>query len=343
MSSNEQAALAEKAQAPNEGKARTRTSEGLRRWLRWTNNRGLTPLAVVLLMLTVFYAINPSAVTANTLSTLMDQSGVLLLLALAQGIVVLMGRIDLANAAVASFLSVVLVVLMNGIGPVAIPLVILVGTAIGAVQGWVHMYFQIPSFVVTLATAGIAGGAGLLVSGASAVSVYQGLESLQWVYAAPGGLPLAFLLGAAIAVLLALFVARTVRGRTLRAIGFNQRATTYSGVRTKVTVVTGFALAGFLIGLAALLTVGNLGTASAGIANSYLLSGIAAVVVGGIAISGGAGGPGRIVFGALIIALLRIGLDIVGVPEEYQPIVYGVIVVIAIAMTVDRTRSVPVV
>jgi ribose transport system permease protein len=343
MSSNEPTTLAEKPTAPHAEPGSEGRFQGARRRLGWINKKGLTPLAVVLLMLAVFYAINPSAVTVDTLSTLLDQSGVLLLLALAQGIVVLMGRIDLANAAVASFLSVVLVVWMNDMGTVAIPLVIVLGTAIGALQGWIHMYFQIPSFVVTLATAGIVGGAGLLVSGASAVSVYEGLESLQWVYAAPGGLPVAFVLGAAIAVLLTLFVARTARGRSVRAIGFNQRATAYSGVRTTVTVVTGFALAGFLIGLASLLTVGNLGTASAGIANSYLLSGIAAVVVGGTAISGGAGGPGRIVFGALIIALLRIGLDIVGVPQEYQPIVYGVIVVIAIAMTVDRTRTVPVV
>lgn len=311
-------------------------------WLSVANKKGLTPLAVVILMIAVFYAINPDAVTVDTLSTLLDQSGILLLLALAQGIVVLMGRIDLSNAAVASFLSVVLVVLMNGVGGIAIPLVLILGTLIGALQGWVHTFFQIPSFVVSLGTSGIVAGAGLIVSGASAVSVYEGLDLVQWAYAAPGGIPLAFVLGAMIAVVLAFLVARTARGRSLRAVGFNQRAATYSGIRTTVTVVLGFACAGLLIGIAAVLIVGQLGTASAGIANSYLLSGIAAVVVGGTAIAGGIGGPGRIVFGALIIALLRIGLDIVGVAPEYQPIIYGVIVVAAIAMTVDRSRTVPV-
>jgi ribose transport system permease protein len=311
-------------------------------WFSVANKKGLTPLAVVILMIAVFYAINPDAVTVDTLSTLLDQSGILLLLALAQGIIVLMGRIDLSNAAVASFLSVVLVVLMNGVGGIAIPLVLILGMLLGALQGWVHTFFQIPSFVVTLGTSGIVAGAGLIVSGASAVSVYEGLDLVQWAYAAPGGIPLAFVLGAVIAVVLAFLVARTARGRSLRAVGFNQRAATYSGIRTTVTVVLGFACAGLLIGIASVLIVGQLGTASAGIANSYLLSGIAAVVVGGTAIAGGIGGPGRIVFGALIIALLRIGLDIVGVAPEYQPIIYGVIVVGAIAMTVDRSRTVPV-
>src|SRR6476661_2169379 len=109
-------------------------------WLSIANKKGLTPLAVVILMIAVFYAINPDAVTADTLSTLLDQSGILLLLALAQGSVVLMGRIDLSNAAVASFLSVVLVVLMNGVGGIAIPLVLILGTLIGALQGWVHTF-----------------------------------------------------------------------------------------------------------------------------------------------------------------------------------------------------------
>jgi ribose transport system permease protein len=307
------------------------------------NQKGLTPLAVVLLMIAVFYAMNPGGITFATLSALLDQSAALLMLAVAQGLVVLMGRIDLSNAALCSFLCVLLVSWLNTLGPVALPLVLLLGVAIGALQGWLHMFFQVPSFVVTLAVSGILGGAGLIVSGASAVSLFQHFELVQWFYESPGGLPLAFVVGAAIAAALAFWVARTARGRSIRAVGSNQRATAYSGIRTTVTVVLAFALAGLLIAIAAVMTVGQLGTASAGISNSLLLPAIAAVVVGGTAISGGVGGPGRIVFGALIIALLRIGLDIVGVPQEYQPIVYGVIVIAAIAITVNRSRTLAVV
>lgn len=313
------------------------------RGLSFLNQKGLTPLAVVLLMIAVFYAMNPGGITFATLSALLDQSAALLMLAVAQGLVVLMGRIDLSNAALCSFLCVLLVTWLNTLGPVALPLVLLLGVAIGALQGWLHMFFQVPSFVVTLAVSGILGGAGLIVSGASAVSLFQHFELVQWFYESPGGLPLAFIVGAAIAAVLAFWVACTARGRSIRAVGSNQRATAYSGIRTTVTVVLAFALAGLLIAIAAVMTVGQLGTASAGISNSLLLPAIAAVVVGGTAISGGVGGPGRIVFGALIIALLRIGLDIVGVPQEYQPIVYGVIVIAAIAITVNRSRTLAVV
>lgn len=329
-------AATESARSRNGGRA-------LARGLSFLNQKGFTPLAVVLLMIAVFYAMNPSGITPATLSALLDQSAALLLLAVAQGVVVLMGRIDLSNAALCSFLCVLLVTWLNTLGPIALPLVLLLGVAIGALQGWLHMFFQVPSFVVTLAVSGILGGAGLIASGASAVSLFQHFELVQWFYDSPGGLPLAFIVGAAIAAVLAFFVARTARGRSIRAVGSNQRATAYSGIRTTVTVVLGFSIAGLLIAIAAMMTVGQLGTASAGISNSLLLPAIAAVVVGGTAISGGVGGPGRIVFGALIIALLRIGLDIVGVPQEYQPIVYGVIVIAAIAITVNRSRTLSVV
>lgn len=339
-------------QAPIKGTDETPVIQGrsdrgrtgaLMRLLAASNAKGFTPLAVVLLMVAVFYALNPSGITAGTMSALLDQSAALLVLAVAQGIVILMGRIDLANAALCSFFCVLLVVWLNTLGPVAVPLVLFAGVLVGALQGWMHMYFQIPSFVVTLAVSGIAGGAGLIVSGASAVSLYQHFEFVDWFYASPGGLPLAFMIGAAIATALAFFVAKTARGRSIRAVGSNQRATAYSGIRVTASVVMGFALSGLLIAVAAMMTVGQLGTASAGISNSLLLPAIAAVVVGGTAISGGVGGPGRVVFGALIIALLRIGLDIIGVPQEYQPIVYGVIVIAAIAITVNRSRALSVV
>lgn len=322
---------------------KSRRAGSFARRLAFLNSKGLTPLAVAILMIAVFYAINPSGITVGTMSALLDQSAALLMLAVAQGIVILMGRIDLANAALCSFFCVLLVIWLNTLGPVAIPLVLLAGVLTGALQGWLHMFFQIPSFVVTLAVSGIAGGAALLVSGASAVSLMQNFELVDWFYASPGGWPLAFIVGAAITTALAFFVAKTAKGRSIKAVGSNQRATAYSGIRVTMIVVLGFALAGLLVAIAAMMTVGQLGTASAGISNSLLLPSIAAVVVGGTAITGGVGGPGRIVFGALIIALLRIGLDIVGVPQEFQPIVYGVIVIAAIAITVNRSRSVSVV
>jgi ribose transport system permease protein len=303
------------------------------------NDRGLTPIAVVVLMVAVFYALNPGAVTVITLSALLDQSAALLLLAVAQGLVILMGRIDLANAAMASFLAVLFVNQFNEMGPPAIVVVLVLGIVLGALQGWVHMYFQVPSFVVTLAMMGIMGGAGIVASNASAVFVSNDLSMVQAIYASPGRLPVAFLLAAAVAVVFSLFVSRTTTGRAMRAVGLNQRASAYSGIRTTRVVVLAFASAGFLVALASIFTVAQLSTASAGIANSQLLAGIAAVVVGGTAISGGIGGPGRTIFGALIIALLRIGLDIVGVSTEYQPIIYGLIIIAAIAITVDRSRA----
>jgi ribose transport system permease protein len=94
-----------------------------------------------------------------------------------------------------------------------------------------------------------------------------------------------------------------------------------------------------LIAIASMLNVGQLGTASASIADSYLLPGIAAVVVGGTSIAGGIGGIGRSVWGVLIISVLRIGMDLLHISQNVQPVVYGIIIVLAIALTVDRSRA----
>jgi ribose transport system permease protein len=131
-------------------------------------------------------------------------------------------------------------------------------------------------------------------------------------------------------------------GRGIRAIGFNERAAGYSGVRTGAVVMTVFAISGLLSGVAAIFQVGELQSAGATTSDSLLLPSIAAVILGGNAIAGGVGGVGRTLLGALIITLLRVGLDIVGVNPALQPIIYGVIVILAIAVTTDRRRGITV-
>ena len=158
------------------------------------------------------------------------------------------------------------------------------------------------------------------------------------LFFAPSPLPIAFIAALAIVGLVGIAIVKTPWGRALRAVGLNQRATTYSGINTFLVVTSGFILSNLFILLGAYGNVGQLGTASARIADSYLLPGIAAVVVGGTSIAGGIGGLGRTIWGVMIIALLRIGLDIIHVPQNVQPVVYGLVIIVAIAITVDRKR-----
>lgn len=308
----------------------------------WLNDRGIAPALVLAVMVLALAVFAPSFASAKSIASVLDQSAILILLALAQGLIILLGRIDLSNAALTSFAAVLLAQWLGPWGWASLLAILVVTAIIGALQGWIHVFFQVPSFVVTLGTLGIVSGAALLLSGASTVLVTENKEMLAWLYERPNGIPIAFLAALAIGLIMTVVFARSVWGKEVIAVGLNERAAAYSGINTGRLIVLQFALAGLLGGVASLFLVGQLGAASPAIANSYLLPGIAAVIVGGVSIAGGVGGPGRVILGALIISLLRVGLDLLGVPDAYQPIVYGLVTIIAIAITVNRSRMVTV-
>ena len=301
-------------------------------------DRGVAPAVVLALMVIVISIFSPSFLSLKSMTSVLDQSAILLLLALGQGMVILLGRIDLANAALVSFSAVILAQILGSLGFVSIPMILVMTTLVGALQGWLHTYFQVPSFIITLGTSGIVSGGALLLSGASTVLVLDNKGLIDWLYDRPGGLPAAFLVALVCGLLLMLIFGRSTWGRKVHAVGLNQTAASLSGIRSDRVVIAGFAVDGLFSGLATIFLVAQLGTASPNIANSFLLPGIAAVIVGGVSIAGGIGGPGRIILGALIIGLLRVGLDLLGVPDAFQPIFYGLITILAIAVTVNRAR-----
>ncbi len=300
--------------------------------------RGFAPVIVLAVLFLILYAISPNSITAKSMSAMLDQAAVLLLLAAGQCLIILMGRIDLANAAMCSAFTVVTAVCLNKWGMKSLVLTVIVAVIVGALQAALHSFFQVPSFVITLGFFGIAGGTALVISQASTVLVEEKMRFTKPLFFAPSPLPIAFIAALAIVGLVGIAIVKTPWGRALRAVGLNQRATTYSGINTFLVVTSGFILSNLFILLGAYGNVGQLGTASARIADSYLLPGIAAVVVGGTSIAGGIGGLGRTIWGVMIIALLRIGLDVIHVPQNVQPVVYGLVIIVAIAITVDRKR-----
>lgn len=311
---------------------------------RWSVlvDRGLAPLIVLLALVVVISIFSPSFLTLKSMTSVLDQSAILLLLALGQGMVILLGRIDLANAALVSFSAVILAQLLTSLGGISLPIILLLTTLVGVLQGWMHTYFQIPSFIITLGTLGVVSGGALLLSGASTILVSENKELVAWLYDRPGDLPAAFIAALILGLILMLIFSRSTWGKKVHAVGLNETAASLSGIRANRVVILGFGVGGLFSGFAAIFLVAQLGTASPNIANSFLLPAIAAVIVGGVSIAGGVGGPGRVMLGALIISVLRVGLDLLGVPDAFQPIFYGLITIIAIAVTVNRTRMVTV-
>jgi ribose transport system permease protein len=300
--------------------------------------RRLAPLAVLIALLSAVGAIEPSFLSAYALNVLADESAVILILATAQTVVILLGGIDLSMAAVASLASVLIALALPAIGPGGLVGVLALTTLIGALQGFIHSHAQMPSFVVTLAGLGVWSGLALTIA-PTTIPVAAGYSAVAWLERNSVGLPNSF--GAALAalVVLALALRWLPFGRHVYAIGMAERAALLSGIRVGRVKVLCFALTGLFSGLAGMAMVARNASGSPTIAHSLLLPSIAAVVIGGTSITGGVGDLGRTFIGALTITVLRVGFATIGLDPAYEPLAYGVLVVVAAALTIDRSKA----
>ena len=131
----------------------------------------------------------------------------------------------------------------------------------------------------------------------------------------------------------------TVVGQSLTAVGLNETGALFSGMRTRAMKVAAFALSGLFAAVAGIMIIAQAGSASStGLGSDLLLPGITAAIVGGTAITGGITNPINIVFGALTVTLIPIGAAALGMPSEAQSLVYGLVIIIAVALTISRKR-----
>jgi ribose transport system permease protein len=300
--------------------------------------RRYAPVLVLIVLVSGLGVFEPSFLSFYSLTVLAGESSVILLLATAQTVVILLGCIDLSMAALASLTS-VLIALALPVGGVGSILGILVlTTGIGATQGFIHARAQVPSFVVTLAGLGLCSGAALAISPAT-IPVTSGYEVLGWLRGRLYGVPVAFLFATSTLLVLALAMRFLPFGRHVYAIGMGEAAALLSGLKVARVKITAFALTGLFAGLAGMLFVARTRGGHPGVADSLLLPSIAAVVVGGTAITGGFGSVWRTLAGGMIVAVLRVGIAVAGLDPGYEPLAYGVVIVFAVALTIDRART----
>ena len=301
--------------------------------------RAAIPIILLLGLVTLIGGLRPSFLTADTLLVVMADTATLFILAAGITFVVMLGGIDLSIQAVASLSSVIVAITLSHIGYWAFPATLLVGFITGAFSGVVHVWLRIPSFIVTLATSGLVAAAALLLSQERSITIGEtGRAYLSWITGRPFGIPSVIVVGAIVAVVGIWLQRYTPFGRYSTAIGAGEAATWASGVKVNRQKVIAYSLSAGLAALAGILLTGRLSSGSPTLANELLLPAIASVVVGGTSITGGAGGIGRTVIGALIISVVRVGMTFVGVDIFAQQIVFGTVLILAVAVTIDRTK-----
>lgn len=298
----------------------------------------IPPALLVVLVLFIEIAA-PGFLTGDTLILLLSNTAVLFILAAGVTFVILIGGIDLSIQSVASLSSVILAQLLPQIGMLAFSVAILSGLVFGALSGYVHVRLKVPSFVATLATGGVVAGIALWAAAGRAITIEEaGRENTAWINGNFAGLPTVIWIAAIIGVLAFVGLRYTRFGRLSLAIGAGEPAAIAAGINVERTKIVAFAISGMLAAIAGCILAARLSSGSPNLANQLLLPAIAAVIVGGTAITGGLGGVARTAVGALIISIVRIGMTFIGINIFAENVVFGAVLILAVAITIDRSK-----
>ncbi|MBO0609284.1 ABC transporter permease [Myceligenerans salitolerans] len=296
------------------------------------------PVIALVVLLAALTVADPGFLTLNSLTAAARTSAPLVVLAAGATLVVLCGGIDLSIAALCSLATVFFALWLPDAGGLTTVAVIAATAAIGAVQGVAHVLLRIPSFIVTLGGMSIFSAIALVISDAGPIRVVD-RDATHWLTLYVGGVvPMAFVVALLVVVVVSLVLRLTPLESWIRATGYSESAARLAGAPVDVVKIAAFTVSGACAGLAAVMLVSRNFSGSPTMADNLLLPAVAAIVVGGTAITGGHGSLWRSLAGALVVTLLRVGLPIVGVPSAYEQILYGAIIVAAVALTLDRSK-----
>jgi ribose transport system permease protein len=284
-------------------------------------------LAGLLVLALVIAIMQPAFLTAQNLLNVGVQAAVIAIMAFGMTFVVVAGGIDLSVGSIAALAAMVGAMTAGPVG-------LVVGALCGLVNGALVSYGKLPPFIATLAMLSVARGLTLVFSEGQphetdALVTFLG-SNLTPV------LPLPLLLMLLFFGITGLVLTRTNLGRRMYAIGGNEEAAKLSGIDVRRQKLWIYALSGLFAAAAGLVLAGRLGSAGPQAAVGYELDAIAAVVIGGASLSGGVGRATGTLVGALVLAVLRNGLNLLQVPPFWQQVVIGA--VIALAALLDSLR-----
>lgn len=301
------------------------------------DNGALSALVVLVVAMSL---LSGDFLTTQNLLNVGIQAAVTAILAFGVTFVIVSAGIDLSVGSVAALSATVLAWSATSAGvPVvlAVVLAILTGIACGFVNGALVSYGKLPPFIATLAMLSIARGLSLVISQGSPIAFPDSVSRLGDTLG--GWLPVPVLVMIAMGLVTALVLGRTFIGRSMYAIGGNEEAARLSGLRVKRQKIVIYALSGLFAAVAGIVLASRLVSAQPQAAQGYELDAIAAVVIGGASLAGGVGKASGTLIGALILAVLRNGLNLLSVSAFWQQVVIGVVIALAVLLDTLRRKA----
>jgi ribose transport system permease protein len=294
---------------------------------------GLLGLALVL------WALTPHFLTISNLLNIAEQATIIAIIAVGMTFVIITGGIDLSVGSVLAFAGVVMASVLHSGLPLPLALIVGLGAGLlcGLVNGLLITVGRLPPFIATLGMMSVARGAALMFTEGRPISGFsENFRSLATGEVLRIPAPVIIMIG--VYVIAHFVLRRTKLGRYTYAIGGNEEAALLSGINVKLYKTMVYGLAGLLSGLAAILLTARLNSAQPIAGMSYELDAIAATVIGGTSLLGGEGTVVGTLIGALIMAVLRNGLNLLGVSSFIQQIVIGTVIIVAVLIDMALKR-----
>jgi len=287
-------------------------------------------LVILVVLVIVMSVASPSFLSLGNVFNIMRQYGVLGIMACGMTVVIIGKGMDLSAASILA-LSAVANVLLQPYGyAVSITAALAVGAACGLVNGWLIARVKANFIIVTLGTQIVYNGIALIIT--RGLNMNSRPEpQFRWLgQASLLGIPVLGWMLVLTMVVGGVLLARSIAGRRLYAVGLNDRAARASGIRDSRVVLMTYVINGLVSAFASILLTSRLPLIRVGTASDYLFDAITIVVLGGTALSGGVGGIYRTAVGLLIFAIISNGMSLLHTPFEYQQLVKGVILILAV-------------
>lgn len=300
------------------------------------------PFLAIILFGMFMAIVAPRFFLPQNLFNILYSASIFIIMAVGMTFVITGGGIDLSVGSMLALSGVIMCfyVKFTDFPPIlGIPIVLIMGTVLGAFNGFIIVKLRLPEFIATIAT--MIGYRGVVLIMAAGYSMYRFPPEVAFIgkYRLFGTFPLAIVV-AFVVVLLGYFLYRwTTFGRYTAAMGGNKEAAILAGINVDKYKILNFAFMGFLTGLAALITIGRLDAFHATYGTHMEIDTIAAVIIGGTALYGGVGKIWGSFAGAILMAMVTNGVVILRLPYFYQYVAVALVIILAVSMYMLRTKK----
>jgi ribose transport system permease protein rbsC len=297
----------------------------------WLIARKYATLFILVIFLIAMAFLSDRFFTFKNLTNVGRQISLNAILALGMTLVIISGGIDLSVGGVCALGCCVCAKILNSTGSslLAIAVVLLIGLAVGAFNGFVVSKTGIAPFIVTLSTVSIIRGITLVMTNASPMPI----SNAAFKFIGQGtllGIPFPIYITLILAIITAFVMNKTVFGRYVYAIGGNERSAVVAGIQVKKVKISVYMVSGFLAAFTAIIYTSRLSSGVPSLGNGFEMDAITAAVIGGASLAGGQGHIWGTMIGAVIIGILNNALNLLNINSYFQDIVKGIVVLLAV-------------